>query len=207
MVGLSDDDRAEIAEVVRTEVRAALAEPQSPQGRRPAQHAEPGGPPPGVPTSGARLGFPVHALLGAVPLGAFTCSFLFDLAAHLAPEPYTYPRSAYWLLVIGLVSGLLATVVGLLDHRRLPLGSAAERGSRRHLVVAEAALAGYVLSFFLRRETDFIDEVPLGIVVLSGLCLLALWWSAADGARLTYRLGVGRAVPAPDGPGPPSDQD
>lgn len=206
-MALSEEQRAEVVAIVRDELARADAGDRpaattsaagGSTGRvRPAP-ATPG--PPATPPGrlSAWLGFPVHALLSAVPIGALACATTFDVAAHLAPEPYTYPRSSYWLLVIALVSSAVAVATGLVDHWRLDADGPEAEAGRRHQVVVYAGLALSVVSFVLRRQTDFLDEVPLGIVALSAASLLLVLVGSALGARMAYALGVGRVTAGAD---------
>lgn len=204
-MALSDEDRAEVAEVVaealdrqarREGVRTAAGAALARSGRAdPDAHGE------RAPLGrvGSLLGFSPHGLLGGLTLGAMFCCSAFDVAAHVAPEPYTYPRSSYWLLVLALLAGAAAVASGIADHWRLDPDGAAADASRRHQLVAYVALGLSVVSFVLRRQTDFLDEVPVGIVALSLLALLAMVASWAQGARLVRGRPPGDA-PAGDGP-------
>jgi uncharacterized membrane protein len=183
-MGLSDEDRAEVASLVAEQL-AAGAEPGAPA--PPAEGPWQGEAPLG--RVGRVLGFSPHGLLSALVLGAFFCCSAFDVAAHVAPEPYTYPRSSYWLLVLGLLTGAVALATGIVDQWRLDPDSPAAAAGRRHQVVAYAALGLALVSFLLRRRTDFIDEVPVAIVLLSVASLLLLVVSWGQGARLARRPG------------------
>lgn len=224
-MALSEDERAEIEALVdeqlqardrQLEVRAEVARVLEDGRRRPHLDGSPAdeGQPLVVPTGRLTrwLGFPPHAPLSALALGALFCCSAFDVAAHLAPEPYTYPRSSYWLLVLALLTSLVSIATGVVDHWRLdPDGQPAE-ASRRHQVVVYLALGLSVLSLVLRRQTDFIDEVPVGIVAISLVSLALLLFGSALGSRLTATPAPAHEVeghpplPAddPDGPVPPS---
>jgi uncharacterized membrane protein len=171
---------------VRTEVEAVLAE--RPPGPAPTDGTGSSRAPLG--RVGTVLGFAPHGLLSALTLGALFCCSAFDVAAHVAPEPYTYPRSSYWLLVLALVTSVASVGTGIADHWRLDPDGPRAAESRRHQVVAYVALGLSVVSFVLRRQTDFVDEVPVGVVALSLLALVAMVVSWAQGARLVHAARV-----------------
>jgi uncharacterized membrane protein len=139
-----------------------------------------------------RLGFPLHALLMPIPIGALTISVGFDIASHLRAGPCSgYPRSAFLLLVLGIISGVVAGAVGLPDLVRLRDRSQVYRAGVRHVVLTDVALAIFVVSALLRRGSDWcrpVGALPLAISVVALLILLA---GAVVGLRLTYRMGVG----------------
>ena len=192
-MALTDEEREEVARVVRDELRslelriavvpgdeddAAPAPPATSTAASTRSVGAAAAPPAG--RIARRLGFAPHGLLAALALGALFCCSAFDVAAHAAPEPYTYPRSSYWLLVLALLTGLLAAATGVADHWRLD----PEAASRRHQVVAYVAIGLSVVSFLLRRRTDFVDEVPVGIVALTLVALVLLLGSWVQGVRL-----------------------
>ncbi len=191
---LNDEDRTEILQMIRREITGSGSsssgrEPDVPLGDSRLVGV-------GPPTSSVAL---VHSLSASVALGAFTCSFLFDLASHVAPEPYTYPRSAYWLTVVGLLVSFVSAVTGTVEHRRLAEGSSEEHQSGRHMAVALSGTAGYLVAFVWRRGTDFLGEVPLPVVGISALALALIWWAMLSGHRLVPRATMVRREPETDG--------
>jgi uncharacterized membrane protein len=207
-MALSDEDRSRVAELVQDEVRrivrdgiapadGAHAPPDAGPGVAAARRASSTRPPTSEDAPAGRvahaLGFPPHALLATVPIGAFACGVAFDVFSHVAPEPYTYPRSAYWLIVVGLVTALIAGLSGVLDHRRLAPGSVGRSMSMTHLVVTDVAVLLFLASWAARRRTTFTTEVPLGIIGLSVVALAVLVVGSAIGARLAHSPDMSRA--------------
>lgn len=153
------------------------------------EDAEPGPSVPSqVPDGGLplRMGFPVHAVLAAFPLGVFAASVLFDLASHRARE-IGFARPSFWLLCLGIVSGLVAGVSGLRRALRYGPGTSERRIALRHTVVTDLALALFAASAVARRNTLPLEPVALAPMVLSlaGMALLVAGF--VSGVRLAYR--------------------
>lgn len=187
-MALSDEDRAEIIGLVRREISRAGSSSGVDPGPKDRQR-EPGSTPMLAPSG---LGLLVHSLVASVALGAFTCSLLFDVASHVAPEPYTYPRSAYWLVVVGLIASIVSAATGIFERRRLSAGAASALRGGRHATAGLVGAAGYLLAFVLRRATDFLGEVPPVIVVISAVSLAVIWWAMASGFELAHRTAPGQ---------------
>ena len=143
---------------------------------------------PSSPVAGL-YGRPLHPLLASVALGAWVCSFGFDLISQVANDPGVYSRGAYWLVLIGIGFGLLAATVGLLDVLALPRGTRVFRTGLQHLIASDVAVLVFLASFLLRRELSFL-ETPWSLVALSAVGLGALAASSWTGLDLSYRWGV-----------------
>ena len=136
-------------------------------------------------------GRPVHALLVTVPIGAWVCAVAFDVAS-LTVEGRAYARPAQWLVLIGIVAAVIAAIAGFLDFRRLTKGTRAHKVATTHMLLMDAALILFIVSFVLRRadETQFLDGTPVSAVVAAVAALLVLIVGAWIGGRLSYSYGV-----------------
>lgn len=136
-------------------------------------------------------GHPLHPLLATVPIGAFVATLAFDLASK-AGEGRAFGRPATWLAAIGLVSGLVAAVVGLVDFLRLPRGTRARRIGTWHLGVMVVVLALFGAGFVIRRSdaSQYLDGSPTAAIVLSAVGVALLLGGAWLGATLVYSFGV-----------------
>lgn len=145
---------------------------------------------PGVVVAGG-YGRPVHPLLVTIPIGAFVATVAFDVAS-IVIEGRAFGRPAAWLSAIGIVSGLGASLFGLLDLRRLTEGTAARRTAVRHMVLMGVMLACFALAFLLRRADpdQYLDGTPPAAFALSVLGLIVMFAGAWLGGRLSYRFGV-----------------
>jgi uncharacterized membrane protein len=139
---------------------------------------------------GGLSGQPLHPLFVTIPVGAWVCSFGFDLAAHFAHEEVVYSRAAFWLIGFGIIGGVAAAVTGLVDLVQLPRHTQAYRTCMVHMATSDVALVAFVISFLLRRGSDSLHAATKPVMLLSVIALAALAVSAWLGIRLAYRYGV-----------------
>ncbi len=138
-----------------------------------------------------RLGFPVHAVLVLFPMGALLSATAFDIASRVATEPYTFPRSAFWLIVLGLAGSLVSGGAAFAGLLRLPAGTPARRVGAWHVAVTDLSIALFVISLILRFDSDYARPVAWAPMVTGVLGSVAVIVGAGLGARLTYRHDVG----------------
>lgn len=136
-------------------------------------------------------GHPFHPILVTVPIGAWVCALIFDIASHVVDQPGFLTRGAEWLIAIGILGAVLAAAVGLLDLLTIPRGTPALRTALIHLSLNVLVLAAYVINFFWRhgRYTDG-HAVSGGQLALAAISLAVLGASGYLGGKLAYRYGV-----------------
>lgn len=134
------------------------------------------------------FGHPIHQMLIVLPFGMLAGSFLFDVV-HLFDEGGPWAQIAYWLIVAGVLSGLLAAVFGLIDWLAIPVNTRARRIGAWHGLGNVLLLALFAGSWLLRREAPM---DPSGTALLLSACgivvSLVTGWL---GGELVDRLGVG----------------
>ena len=120
------------------------------------------------------FGHPIHQMLIVFPLGLLATSFFFDIG-WLATKRPGLGIAAYWMIIAGIVGGLVAAVFGLIDWLAIPRGTRAKmigawHGGGNVVVVVFGA------NWFLRRG---VEVPPTAAIVLSalavGLALIAGW--------------------------------
>lgn len=137
----------------------------------------------------ARLfGHPIHQMLIVFPLGLLGTSLFFDIA-HLVNDNPQWATISYWLIVAGILSGLVAAPFGLIDWLAIPGGTRAKRIGLLHGGGNVVVLLLFVVSWLLRRDAPGNPE-PMAIV-LSGLAVLLALVTGWLGGELVDRLGVG----------------
>src|SRR2546422_10900721 len=68
----------------------------------------------------ARLfGHPIHQMLIVFPLGLLATSFFFDIA-FLITKRSDVATAAFWMILAGVIGGLVAAVFGLIDWLGIP---------------------------------------------------------------------------------------
>lgn len=136
-------------------------------------------------------GRPIHPLLVTIPIGAFVATVAFDVAS-VAIEGRAYGRPAAWLAAIGVVSGAVAAMFGLVDLGRLTKGTRARAVAIRHLQLMLVVLACFTASFLVRQgdPDQYLDGTPPLAIALAVIGLIALLAGGALGGQLSYRHGV-----------------
>ncbi len=133
-------------------------------------------------------GHPIHPMLVPIPIVCFIGALITDIAYFMTAEMMWANFSA-WLLVVGLIFGVLAAVAGLIDF----LGNRLIRSRAPawpHLVGNVAVL---ILAFFnalIHTRDAWTSVVPTGLV-LSIVTVLILPVTGWLGWALVYRHHVG----------------
>ena len=139
-------------------------------------------------------GHPFHPILVTVPIGAWVCSLVLDVASHVADAGPSLAVGSRWLIGIGVLGALAAATVGFLDFFGIPAGTPAHRIALTHMSLNLAITVAFALDF-LWRSGDH-GATPTGPLVLSVVALLALGVSGTLGGKLAYHYGVRVAAEA-----------
>jgi len=134
-------------------------------------------------------GHPFHPMLVTVPIGAWVCSAVFDVASRFAGTPGAFATGAEWLIGIGVLGAVAAAAVGLLDYFMIPSGTRARRTATLHMIANLAITLAFAVNLAWRIETES-TATEAGPLVLSLLSLAALGFSGSLGGKLAYRYGV-----------------
>ena len=134
------------------------------------------------------FGHPVHQMLIVLPLGVLTGVVVFDLL-HLVTDGREWATVAYWMIPLGVVSGLLAALFGLADWTKIPAGTRAKRVGALHGGGNVVVVTLFAVSWLLRGDS-LADPGALPVVLSLGggaLSMLTGWL----GGELVDRMGVG----------------
>jgi uncharacterized membrane protein len=136
-------------------------------------------------------GHPFHPILVTVPIGAWTCSLVFDIASRIVGSPGFLAQGSVWLIAIGVVGAVAAAMIGFLDLIAIPGGTAAFRTGLVHMGLNLAITAAYAGNFAWRLG-GYGEPAPVGLgpIALSVLSISALGVSGYLGGKLAYRYGV-----------------
>jgi uncharacterized membrane protein len=134
-------------------------------------------------------GHPLHPALVSVPIGAWTASFVFDLASRAVSSPQVLAEGSRWLIGLGILGALAAALVGFLDLLAIPTGTRAFRIALLHMSLNLSATALYAVGFFV-RDAHPTGAVPIGQIVLSAVALAAVGIGGFLGGELVFRHGV-----------------
>ena len=133
------------------------------------------------------LGHSVHEILIVFPLGLLATAIVFD-AVHLGTGNPTMAVVAYWMIVAGIIGGVVAAPFGWIDWRAIPTGTRAKRVGRWHGITNAVVLVLFVVSWLLRRTAPDAPGTAASVFsfVGAGLATLGGWL----GGELVGRLGV-----------------
>ncbi|MDM7921144.1 MAG: DUF2231 domain-containing protein [Pyrinomonadaceae bacterium] len=133
------------------------------------------------------LGHSVHPMLIVFPLGLLSTAVIFDVV-YLLTSDRTFATVAYWLILAGIIGGLVAAVFGYLDWTKIPDGTRAKSVGVMHATANVVTLALFAGSLYFRS----------GAVPEPGTLALVLSFSGAAtslvggwlGGELVERLGI-----------------
>ena len=134
------------------------------------------------------LGHRLHPILITFPIGLLGGSLVFDIA-YLATDSTRWSGISFWLLIAGVVSGLIAAPFGTLDWLSIANGTRAKRIGLFHGATAIVSLAIFSFSAWLRHGSPTSpDTSAFAWSFVAGALLLLAGWL---GGELVERLGVG----------------
>jgi uncharacterized membrane protein len=136
-------------------------------------------------------GHPYHPALVSIPIGAWIASMVFDISSHFVSKPAFLATGSEWLIAIGIIGAIIASLAGFMDLTSLAEGTPAYRTASAHMILNLFLIIGYGGDFWWRRHT-YASGAPVGAgaMSLSAGCLVLLTVSGFLGGRLAYRYGV-----------------
>lgn len=134
-------------------------------------------------------GHPFHPMLVTVPIGAWVCSAVLDVASRLTDQSAALATGARWLIGIGVVSALVAAMIGFLDFFSIPPRTPAHRLAVAHLTLNLAVTVAFALDLVWRLGAGG-TATAVGPLALSLVSLGVLGVSGALGGRLVFHYGV-----------------
>jgi uncharacterized membrane protein len=136
-------------------------------------------------------GHPYHPILVTVPIGAWVCSLVFDIASRIVERPGFLVQGSQWLIAIGVIGAFAAAAIGFLDLLAIPTGTPAFRTGLLHMTLNLLVTAAYIINFVWRSgDYDQSTSIGLGPLLVSVLSLAVLAVSGFLGGMLSYRYGV-----------------
>jgi uncharacterized membrane protein len=137
-------------------------------------------------------GHPFHPILVTVPIGAWVCSLIFDIATKVNSDGApALVDASYWLIGIGILGAVLAAVFGLLDLIGIPRHTRAMTIGLTHMAINLTVVAIFAIGFAWRHSDYYeVREVRGAQLILSAIGLALLGVSGWLGGQLAYRFGV-----------------
>lgn len=133
------------------------------------------------------LGHPIHQMLIVFPLGLLGGAIVFDIM-HLA-RGGSWSLVAFYMIGLGIITGLLAAIFGLIDWSAIPSGTRAKSIGLWHALGNVVVLALFAASWFSRRGHATNPATLDYVLSFAGFALAGV--TAWLGGELVDRLGVG----------------
>jgi uncharacterized membrane protein len=133
------------------------------------------------------LGHSIHPIIVVFPLGLLATAVIFDFI-HLLGGPAAFVLVAYWMIVSGLIGGVIAALFGWIDWLGIPPASRARKIGLAHGLVNTLVLSMYAASLYLRSNDAGRPEIAATVfsTVGAAFALVGGWL----GGELVERLGV-----------------
>jgi len=133
------------------------------------------------------LGHPIHQMLIVFPLGLLGGAIIFDIV-HIA-RGGNWSLIAWYMIGLGVITGLLAAVFGLIDWLAIPSGTRAKAIGAWHAVGNVVVVLLFAASWYLRRGHATRPSELEYVLSFAGFALSGI--TAWLGGELVDRLGVG----------------
>ena len=144
------------------------------------------------------MNHPIHPILVHFPIALLFTSVFFDLIAMITKRD-SFRQSGFWLLILGWISGLAATVSGFLSEDAVKKIGVPETAIDRHETFAIATMIVFALLLLVRLVGKFSPASRKNLVytigTFIGLALLSI--AGYLGGDLVYHYGAGVEPHAP----------
>ena len=143
------------------------------------------------------LGHPIHQMLIPFPFGLLATGVVFDVVYLVSSNPWRVRAMAFvafWMLVAGLVGGILAAPFGLIDYLAIPKGTRARAVGQLHGAGNVVVLLLFAGSLWLRYSAPAapLSRQPTTLALaLSFAGFLLAGLTGWLGGELVDRHGVG----------------
>lgn len=134
------------------------------------------------------MGHAIHPVLISFPLGLLSMAVIFDII-FLFTDRGGFPIAAAYMLIAGIISGLVAALFGLIDWLAIPKGTRARRIGVYHGWGNVLMLLPFAVSWLMRLDAT--GWRPNGVAITLGIVGAVLaavtgWF----GGELVERHGV-----------------
>lgn len=146
----------------------------------------------GITSSVAILGHPIHPVIVIFPVAFLSAAAGADIGYWLTKNEF-WAEGSMWLIGGGLLAGVAAAVVGMLDFIRIPRVRSRTAGWA-HMWLNVAVLALSAVNFAIRLFYSETIILPMGLIlslVVATLLIASGWY----GGELTFRHKVGIVGP------------
>jgi uncharacterized membrane protein len=131
-------------------------------------------------------GRPLHPILVTFPIGCFVAAVVSDLVS-IWGGPVFWSDMSTWLILFGVIGGLLAAFFGFVDYISAPMTVRAKNVAAWHMTLNIAALIIFGWACAIR----FLDHTSVAGYALTGLGIVVLVVAGWLGGEVAHRHLVG----------------
>jgi|SRR5690242_12724523 len=133
------------------------------------------------------FGHAIHPIMIVFPLGLLGMAAIFD-AIYLITLNRSLSTATFWMLVAGLIAGVVSALFGFIDWLNIPKKTRAKSVGLYHAIVMDVALILFAIGLYLRWDLPDRPTTIATICSFAGLAfaLVGGWF----GGELVERLGV-----------------
>lgn len=149
---------------------------------------------------GRFLGHPIHVMLVHFPSALFPTALLFDALAHYTQNGL-YAFIAFYILGLGVASGVAAACFGAIDYAAIPPQHNAWKTASVHTLLNVLWITIFGTLFGIRMvEYPDIKITTLTQLLMNALTVSGLIFSNYLGGELVFRHHLGSIRSNPDHP-------
>jgi uncharacterized membrane protein len=139
------------------------------------------------------LGHPIHQMLIPFPFGLLSTAVIFDIVYLIWGNP-TMATVSYWMIIAGIIGGIVAAPFGLIDYLAIPQGTRAKSVGLLHGGGNVVVLLLFIASWWLRYgnaeiATPYLPTTLALVLSFVGFALAGI--TGWLGGELVDRLSVG----------------
>ena len=140
----------------------------------------------------AIAGHPLHPMLVPVPIGLLVGAVVADIAYLVTGRDHMWYDIAFWALIGGVISALLAALAGFGEYFLVARHTDARGMATVHMVLNLLAVALFFVSILLRLDDGALRGSRFGAAFALSLVAIALLSvSGWLGGELSYRKHLG----------------
>ncbi|MFN8558113.1 MAG: DUF2231 domain-containing protein [Dehalococcoidia bacterium] len=140
----------------------------------------------------AIAGHPIHPVLIPLPIGLLVGSVVADIAYIVTGWDAMWYDIAFWALIGGVLSALVAAAAGFGDYWLMARHTDARTMTQTHMVLNLAAVALFTVSIVLRLDRGAVDGPRFGAALaLSLVAVVMIAVSGWIGGEMSYRKHLG----------------
>jgi uncharacterized membrane protein len=123
------------------------------------------------------LGHGAHPILIVYPLGLLSTAVIFDIV-YLVTSNTQFTVASYWMIIAGIIGGLVAAVPGFVDWLSIPKDTRAKKVGLFHAILNDIVLVLFAVSWWFRRGAPHYEPDTIALAcsfIAVAFALVAGW--------------------------------